>query len=1464
MVRLQSGKLPALDGHEETTVDGRSVAFEPILRGSTVLVAGTGGMKTVRMLDFLQRAVVPELEARVVWRTSPRSLRDGYTNADLPFVLITSRINLAHKIEADLTKRGIGVHNYKNKPSEVKMEEWLNHPWVIISIEQLEKLESWVSTYQDGTVVFDEVVTGASSIVNGVTVRRPSLTTRTLRKLVDVSSYFIVMDADFDADGKGKTLLEGVACKKSVLFVQTTMPSLKTTVMYGYSRIPEHKAAFEERLELSCLTSDKNRRDGTAPNRTYIGEDWPSDVNKRCVQVRGWGVGVKGLHGKLGAGVRKEALKDLDAFVEDADAFVVTNVAGIGTDQNCKYRAGFLRLKSGDHAPGPRSAAQKIGRLNRNSDNPLDTFTAPDGTVYDGGVVYVLLLGLPPSLDSTGDPRDRAARKLGNMRGQVDERRSAVLSMQSDAERRFEHNNGTYLQQGGGEFCRLPSVDALDLATSSDAATLTKLEALNNIEDDDKQCNSYTVKFFELMALPSRSFTLAPVLPLSESEQTDLDSLRGGQKGDECVLTEDEKVGEMTPREQFLFVKECVEADGDFEPDSRFWNECYGMCETGKARHEGSNIDEAFIAVWGTLKDYKMFPQEEVYTDLFNDTNANCVLHRGMMRFLSVEEIRQSEMLGLERQVLSDPTTGELRPLYKLKLLKEFACILQLDLTDLLEPRIFTPSKHAWAAAHNHLIDGTASEDEKAMARQLRLAAIQLGCTGIRHGERVKKPTSVLETVHKVLTQRCAMRPPDLRKNTSRSPIHSWEVKEAAPGWAELGLHWHRGLQQKVPLGEYDSHDARWKAREEEEKRSRKDRAARAATQAMLDQFSECEEEIEADAFLPAVPYIAPHDPNVLYVPYEGAALQECLRAFKADEPQREAADNALFDLIAKRAAIPGVSDDDAGLLRMREWKKALNRLETRHRIATELDLALTVAATDGPLKGARIAREVYSGGDGRRYAKGDHWVDDDGKRRSVSAQGMPADLRTKLLGWRFADKDGRKSDLTIYVIVASLLGLQRSKVNVLVDEYLKTDEVCKAWHDGVAEHHGTHPEEVKRWPNILGNGGSYKTCLTGAGLPLDSPSDARVERMEKQLKKLRQTIVSVSRELPNALWPGSENFVHPQHTRLLEERPNLKGHERFNKIFAYLVQTAEDILLGIHARAQRTARRDALGGVEFDALPPELRDTGVLCFDGLVTERAGDDTEAGDRAAEAAFVKEGWHAQSWGIEYKIVEKPMFGEQHVDPDEFESAKRARRALQEAAAAYPEVRQAVENPAMHRGRASPAASRNASVIPVFNGRALLIRITIEGVTAQKYGLIGGKGGPGETLAETAAREVSGRVLRNAIAQLEPAAFKECRAASMHIAVATVGTEDASSSKHVEWVDIAKLLDHQWRKLNMHQGVVVAAVRETLQKHLVTGKRSRDSSSDLDDDAMADALDAAMAERNPKRPREAAMTSAEGFA
>ena len=55
----------------------------------------------------------------------------------------------------------------------------------------------------------------------------------------------------------------------------------------------------------------------------------------------------------------------------------------------------------------------------------------------------------------------------------------------------------------------------------------------------------------------------------------------------------------------------------------------------------------------------------------------------------------------------------------------------------------------------------------------------------------------------------------------------------------------------------------------------------------------------------------------------------------------------------------------------------------------------------------------------------------------------------------------------------------------------------------------------------------------------------------------------------------------------------------------------------------------------------------------------------------------------------------MFGEQRKSPDDFETAKDARRALQEAAAAYPEVREAVANPSAYSARRSRAPRRQAS-------------------------------------------------------------------------------------------------------------------------------------------------------------------------
>ena len=49
-------------------------------------------------------------------------------------------------------------------------------------------------------------------------------------------------------------------------------------------------------------------------------------------------------------------------------------------------------------------------------------------------------------------------------------------------------------------------------------------------------------------------------------------------------------------------------------------------------------------------------------------------------------------------------------------------------------------------------------------------------------------------------------------------------------------------------------------------------------------------EECSTEDMEPEAMYSAPFDPNTLYVPYDAAALQECLSAWESDEPQRKAA----------------------------------------------------------------------------------------------------------------------------------------------------------------------------------------------------------------------------------------------------------------------------------------------------------------------------------------------------------------------------------------------------------------------------------------------------------------------------------------------------------------------------------------------------------------------------------------------
>ena len=87
-VKIDDSKLPPLDGKDVQDVKGNTVRFEPPLGGATVLVAGTGGMKTRCAYGFVAK------------------------HKNLPMLMITSRINMAHKFEADLKGLEVDVHNY--------------------------------------------------------------------------------------------------------------------------------------------------------------------------------------------------------------------------------------------------------------------------------------------------------------------------------------------------------------------------------------------------------------------------------------------------------------------------------------------------------------------------------------------------------------------------------------------------------------------------------------------------------------------------------------------------------------------------------------------------------------------------------------------------------------------------------------------------------------------------------------------------------------------------------------------------------------------------------------------------------------------------------------------------------------------------------------------------------------------------------------------------------------------------------------------------------------------------------------------------------------------------------------------------------------------------------------------------------------------------------------------------------
>ena len=92
-----------------------------------------------------------------------------------------------------------------------------------------------------------------------------------------------------------------------------------------------------------------------------------------------------------------------------------------------------------------------------------------------------------------------------------------------------------------------------------DGKTLIDLETWVRVEDDDKQSYSYAIKFFELMALPSRSFPLERLMPLGRTEKEELSRMRESKRGTVNPPSADELIGEMSPEEQYIYVKGQVE-----------------------------------------------------------------------------------------------------------------------------------------------------------------------------------------------------------------------------------------------------------------------------------------------------------------------------------------------------------------------------------------------------------------------------------------------------------------------------------------------------------------------------------------------------------------------------------------------------------------------------------------------------------------------------------------------------------------------------------------------------------------------------------------------------------------------------------------------------------------------------------------------------------------------------------------
>ena len=1181
-IRIEEPQLARFDEtRTQYASDGTEVEFAPLVNGTTVISMGMGGMKTVRLVEFVESKRVAT-------------------------VCVSGRRNLAHMFATKLKD----VRNYLDAPEGESVAEWCNHARVVISIEQVDKLLAHIETYRGGILVIDEVCTVADSIRRGgTTVRWPERTIMALRRLSETCKYTILMDADVDYDGKTEAFMRCIAPMRDVRHFQGTCPAMQRTLFVGFRarKSTAHSERFNDWKDL-CLYRARDARRSGKPNRVFYGGSTPKEVVDQIKAAEKLGVHClpTGYHGKMSDKVRKEHFRDPNKAMEPYDLVATSTVMAVGTDLDLKFSHAFFETRRG-HAmselPSNQTVAQLTGRPGRSLERPLDDLVL-GGVKYNSAMFMLMGVGVPEVTDEELEEADDASMDRVDRKFHVlakDER--AVLDAMRDADQsaRAEYMRAAGLQvqlpstSGDSRACYAPVAIASEPKLENDIADLLRWNVVSHKDQHEAHARS----LLELLTLPTRAYRILEIPELPDKERAELAAYRGEETSSapERVLSDDEKWGRITSAvERYAAVRDELIA---MQVVAEFWADCCGYVERrdGVARSSPDARVHAYCEVWGVLRRVREFVSEELYVELYHDKDRCNVYNRALMRFVPLEILKSEYVELQERGKVGDTMSQASLPAsHKLEMLQELARVLKLDSAEqLLTPQTFDARNSVWVAVHNRLqLEDPALHEDVSVRERARECAVKMGCKSIRSGAR---GTTLLGVVENVLKQQCAMKVAEKRagkrkgredERATRTTLELLRSDEVAPGCAQSMLVYCRELREYgasaddayVPASEYAS---------------RIERARRSSAQdARLRELSVPQFEDTPSVLAPPLVFdVDAYDPMVMYEPIDADALLKLLENLKLDERERRAAVHAL--------GLEMLSRDSSEAKRLRDQ---LLKLESAHMLLARLDTELSEPDEDG--RRTRRVQYKQSSESRCRPTNVRTFKDAKGEPRSTTLQGMFSDLRAPLTGRFLFDVDGVHSGPTLMLEIA-----HRAGYDIHGDESLRNLRECierrGEWTRSVAAHHGVESDLVKRWPTMIVNGAGYNRLLVDAGLREDAERDAsRVVPLIEELEKLRRELT------------GADEI----------------------KVFSKMIFKLENEALQTIVAAVRKMNRDAAVDA-FDERPARRRDVGALVFDGAMLElepgvRARGE-EAVEREVNRALRKSGF------VRYCVKIKRNFG-----------------------------------------------------------------------------------------------------------------------------------------------------------------------------------------------------------------------------